>query len=222
MTDDAAPPVTRGRYPGYDVLEHRHTPSWNERTRRTIAERLAVEPRSVFLDPARWRALEALCARVMPQPDGRPPVPLAAYVDRMLSAGKLKGYRLEDMPQPAEAWRRGLAALDEAAGREAGRAFADLAVAEQDALLRRLEDGSLEAEALQGMPPKTFWSNHVIHDVVGAYYAHPEAWNEIGWPGPASPRGYVRLDLDRRDPWEPEEATPGREARALRENKRVL
>src|SRR5262252_10658338 len=54
-----------------------------------------------------------------------------------------------------------------------------------------------------------------------AYYMHPTAWSEIGWGGPASPRGYVRMDFDRRDPWEAAEAKPGREAEALRENRRV-
>jgi hypothetical protein len=71
------------------------------------------------------------------------------------------------------------------------------------------------------MPAETFWTSHVIHDVVGAYYAHPEAWNEIGWAGPASPRGYVRLGLNRRDAWEPEEAAPGKDSLAARENERV-
>ncbi len=41
-------------------------------------------------------------------------------------------------------------------------------------------------------------------DICGAYYSHPFAWNEIGFGGPASPRGYVRMDFNRRDPWEAE------------------
>jgi hypothetical protein len=61
----------------------------------------------------------------------------------------------------------------------------------------------------------------MLPDVVQSYYAHPTAWNEIGWGGPASPRGYVRLQADRRDPWEAAEAEPGREAQAYRENLRV-
>ena len=218
MTDK----VTLGRYPGYDVLDKRDTPSWNDITRDVIDRRLAVEDRPTFLDAAEWATLQALCGRVMPQPAGRPAVPLAAYVDRLLASGKLKGFRFKDMPQPADAWKRGLAALDEVARRDHGRIFAELAAPEQDALLTRLQHGTLQAEALQGMPPDTFWSQHVIHDVVGAYYAHPAAWNEIGWAGPASPRGYVRLDNDRRDPWEPAEAVPGQEAKAARENKRVV
>jgi hypothetical protein len=212
--------LTTGRYSGYDVMSKRNTQSWDDKTREVIDARLAVEARPAFLSPSEWRTLEALCDRVMPQPEGRPHVPLAAYVDRQLLAGKTKGYRFADMPQPGEAWKRALAALNEVAGRDQGRAFAHLTQGDQDAMLRRMAEGSFRADALRGMPAKTFWTSHVIHDVVGAYYAHPEAWNEIGWAGPASPRGYVRTGLDRRDPWEPVEAVES-EDRPARENKRV-
>jgi hypothetical protein len=47
----------------------------------------------------------------------------------------------------------------------------------------------------------------VLDEIVRAYYAHPAAWSEIGFGGPASPRGYVRLAAGRQDPWE---APPGR------------
>jgi hypothetical protein len=213
--------VSSGRYPGYDVLSKRDTPSWNDKTREVIDARLAVDARPVFFSDDEWRTLQAVCDRVMPQPEGRPRVPLAAYVDRQLSAGRTKGYRFADMPQPAEAWKRGLAALDEAARREQERPFAQLTQADQEAMLRRMADGTLQAEALHGMPAKTFWTSHVIHDVCGAYYAHPEAWSEIGWAGPASPRGYVRLGLDRRDHWEPEEAQRDDEDSVSRKNKHV-
>ena len=35
-----------------------------------------------------------------------------------------------------------------------------------------------------------------------AFYSHPWAWNEIGFGGPAYPRGYKNIGLDRREPWE--------------------
>ncbi len=218
MTDD----VTQGRYPGYDVLAKRNTPSWNERTREVVDARVAIEPKPQFFQPAEWRTLEALCDRVMPQPAGRPRVPIAALVDRQMLNGKTKGYRLADMPQPGEAWQRALAALEEVAIRDHGRSFAILTASDQDAMLRQMQDGEFQAETLRGMPAKTFWTAHVNHDLISSYYSHPEAWSEMGWGGPASPRGYVRLDLDTRDPWEPAEAKPGLEAKAERENKRVI
>ncbi len=35
-----------------------------------------------------------------------------------------------------------------------------------------------------------------------AFYSHPWAWNEIGFGGPAYPRGYKNLGTGRREPWE--------------------
>jgi hypothetical protein len=66
-----------------------------------------------------------------------------------------------------------------------------------------------------------FFDHRVIPDITHAYYAHPVAWNEIGFGGPAGPRGYVRMALDRRDPWEAAEAASGEEAAARRKNDRV-
>ncbi len=37
-----------------------------------------------------------------------------------------------------------------------------------------------------------------------AFYAHPYAWDEIGFGGPAYPRGYLRLGRGSREPWEDE------------------
>jgi len=34
------------------------------------------------------------------------------------------------------------------------------------------------------------------------YCTQPAAWSEVGFRGPASPRGYVRHGFDERDPWE--------------------
>ena len=56
------------------------------------------------------------------------------------------------------------------------------------------------------MPPAIFFDQRLLHDIVLAYWSHPTAWNEIGWGGPASPRGYVRMGYDERDPWEAAEA----------------
>jgi hypothetical protein len=58
----------------------------------------------------------------------------------------------------------------------------------------------------------------VLHDICGAYYSHPYAWSQIGFGGPANPRGYVRMNFNRRDPWEAVEASDGDEGNARKEN----
>src|SRR6266536_1451571 len=42
-----------------------------------------------------------------------------------------------------------------------------------------------------------------------AFYSHPLAWNEIGFPGPAYPRGYKNPGVDALEPFEVRDALPG-------------
>ena len=209
-----------GRFPGYDVLAKRGSPSWNEQTRRVIDQRLALPRGPSFLSPEEFRTLEAVCARIVPQPAERKPVPLAAMIDAKLFEDTRDGYRDHRLPPLREAWRRGLAGIEAEARRRNNVGFAELSAAGQDALLRAVQEGEV-AGNWDGMPPKLFFEKRLLFDIVTQYYTHPTAWSEIGFGGPASPRGYVRMDFDRRDPWEAAEATGGDEAAARRANARV-
>ena len=194
------------RYPGYDVLAKRQTPSWNEQTRRVIDRRLAVPRTPRFFSEAEFATVEAIAARIVPQPSHRPPIPVAALIDTKLLADHQDGFRGAGMPVQREAWQRGLRALDAEAQAAHGQAFRDLTASRQQGLLQEMEQGKLHSDNWSGMDPKTFFKERLLHDVVLAYWSHPTAWNEIGWGGPASPRGYVRMGYDERDPWEAAEA----------------
>lgn len=209
------------RYPGYDVLARRHTVSWNEQTRRAIDRRLAVDREPRFFTEREWRALQAVCNRIIPQPRHRLPVPIPALIDLKLRQHRRDGFRNAALPPQDEAWRRGLGALDAQAQRIFGVLFCELGEARQDSLLERVQHGEFEAREFAGMPSALFFSERVIPDITTCYYSHPTSWNEIGWGGPASPRGYVRTGFDRWDPWEPVEAKPGSEQWARWRNRSV-
>ncbi|MGB6535529.1 MAG: gluconate 2-dehydrogenase subunit 3 family protein [Xanthobacteraceae bacterium] len=211
------------RYPGYDVLTKRNSVSWNEQTRAVIDERLAIDPQKhQFFTDEEWATMCAVCARIVPQPASREsPAPVAAMVDEKLHGDGGDGYRDARLPPMREAWRRGLAAIDAEAKLAYGRGFHQIGALLQDDLLTAIQNGALHGKHWHDLPPQLFFQKRVLHDIVSAYYAHPAAWNEIGFGGPASPRGYVRMNFDRRDPWEASEARPGREAQARAENTRV-
>ncbi|MGN6583794.1 MAG: gluconate 2-dehydrogenase subunit 3 family protein [Rhizobiaceae bacterium] len=197
------PPRPNSRYPDYDVLEKRDTPSWNEKTREVIARRLAIgSERPEFFNADEFLTVDAIAARIVPQPDGRPPIPVAGLVDEKLHIERADGFRRAGMPREGEAWRITLHALDVEAEAAYGKPFRSLDDAAQDAMLRRMEKDELKSEAWQGLPCADLFKNRIGRDIVYAYYAHPSAWSEIGWGGPASPRGYVRMDFNERDPWE--------------------
>ncbi|MGH7107951.1 MAG: gluconate 2-dehydrogenase subunit 3 family protein [Acetobacteraceae bacterium] len=221
MRDVRKMPAAQDRYPGYDVLAKRLGPSWNEQTRRVITRRLSIGAEPQFFTAEEFQTITAIAARVVPQSAARPPVPVAALVDEKLSRGASDGYRLAGMPRDGDAWRLGLYALDAEAQAANGGRFHSLAEGLQDALLTRMENGELKLPHWGGMPSEDFFKKRMARDVVLAYYAHPTAWSEIGWGGPASPRGYVRLDFDERDPWEAVETGSNDEASVRRINRHV-
>ena len=211
----------RTRYPGYDVLAKRCGPSWNEQTRRVVAARLSIDPVPRFFTADEFQTVSVIASRIVPQPEARPPVPVAALVDEKLFRGASDGYRESGMPRDGEAWRLGIRALDAEATTAHGGRFHTLAEKIQDELLARMQRGQLNSPEWGGMPAKDFFSKRMARDIVLAYYAHPTAWSEIGWGGPASPRGYVRLDFNERDPWEAAEAGRGDSVSVRRINRHV-
>lgn len=214
------PPVT-DRFPGYDVLSKRWTPSWNKKTREVVTRRLSIGSEPKFFTAEEFRTVIAIAARIVPQPRTRPPIPVAALVDDRLHGGASDGYRRAGMPRDQDAWRLGLRALNVEATLAFGKPFDELAIEEQDALLARMQKGELNGPAWEGMRSGAFFTTRMARDIVLAYYAHPTAWSEIGWGGPASPRGYVRMDFNERDTWEAAEAKDGDVESARQKNRRV-
>ena len=191
------------RYPGYDVLTKRWTQSWNEQTRQVIDRRLAVPREPRFFSAAEWRTLErgvrshhAAAGRRV-RPFRCRPTSIRRWPTACWTATATPSCRRRARPGGA-AWPRWTQEARDAHGSP----FHALSPEQQDELLRRMQHGELTAPAWGGMPCRLFFEHRVIPDITHAYYAHPIAWSEIGFGGPASPRGYVRMGLDRRDPWE--------------------
>ena len=193
-------------YPGYDVLDKWRSESFDDTTRHVLGERLATVPGRRFFIEQEWQLLEAVVARVLPQPGRTEPVPVTPWIDAQLHDGVREGFRYANMPAQEDAWRRGLAAIDAEARHRHDRGFAELDGLAADALLDALAEGEANAALWQGMDAQCFFIAVLVKTVVGFYYSHPAAWSEIGFGGPASPRGYVRLGFDQRDPWEAKEA----------------
>jgi hypothetical protein len=194
------------RFPGYDVLAKWDSPSFDDVTRDVLTHRLTAVPPRRFLTAGEWDLLDAINARLLPQPEREHPIPITPWIDAMLHDDRGEGYRHPDMPPLRDAWRQGLAAVDDEARRLHDLPFTRLDAAAQDAVLQVLADGRAASPRWQGLDAQRFFIHHLLKTAAGLYYAHPAAWNEIGFGGPASPRGYVRLGFDSRDPWEAKEA----------------
>ncbi|HMC71369.1 MAG TPA: gluconate 2-dehydrogenase subunit 3 family protein, partial [Mycobacteriales bacterium] len=85
--------------------------------------------------------------------------------------------------------------------RAGGAKFHELDRDLQAELVQRIQDLNDNGDQWHGLPAKHVWSLWTRY-ACAAFYSHPWAWNEIGFGGPAYPRGYKNLGPDKREPWE--------------------
>ncbi len=209
------PRAQPGYYPGYSTLAQRHF--WDEATRALVLRRVEQVPPIRFFTREEARLLEAVVDRALPQDDRDEAhrIPIVPWIDERLHADRSDGYRFEGMPPDGDAYRLGLRGIEATSRAALGCAFLDLALREQEEILKSLHDGKPAGghDVWDRMKAHKFWLL-LMHDVCGVYYAHPWAWDEIGFGGPAYPRGYMRLEHGEPEPWEVEEqryvwAAPG-------------
>ena len=160
----------------------------------------------LFFTADEGRAVEAIADRIIP-PDPQWPggkdSGCAVFLDRQLAGpyGHQEGLYVsppyvsgahnqgnQSQAGPPQKYREALAALDQVCkSRHAGKAFADLAPAEQDGVLSALESGTLKLEGIDG---KAFFEQ-AVKDVQMGFFADPVyggnrdmvAWKMIGFPG---------------------------------------
>ena len=73
------------------------------------------------------------------------------------------------------------------------------------ALIQAVQD--LKSGDWHGLNAAHVWSLWTWYACT-ALYAHAHAWDEIGFPGPAYPRGYNNAGVGKREPFETPDAPP--------------
>jgi hypothetical protein len=200
-----AVPQGRGRYPDYDVLaEAGH---WDEVTRRVVLDRVHNVPPIRFFDEAEARTIEAFCDQITAQ-DGDPKIPVHRYLDEKLHLKEGAGYQYYDLPSDQEVWRTIARGLDEEARKRGRDSFAFLTEHEQNELVHQFDKGELVGGAWATFNVSRAFKV-AVRDICEQFYAHPWSWNEIGFGGPAYPRGYAAFGnptLGEEEHWEAKEA----------------
>lgn len=201
-----------GYYAGFSTM--RQKGYWDATTRDLVEKRVAknnpAHPKALrfFSEEVEADTMRAVVDRIVPQDDRTPErrIDVLAGLDERLADNKLEGYRFEDMPPDQEAYRIGIRAFNAMATELHGKLFAQLGTLEQEEILQSVHDKKpMAAEhAWTRVNIERFWQM-LVADCVSVYYAHPWAWDEIGFGGPAYPRGYMRLEEGEPEPWEVDE-----------------
>ena len=129
-------------------------------------------------------------------------------MDEVLYEDEGAGYQYDDMPTDQETWRTVARGFDEEARLRGAERFSLLSGHQQAELCHLFSKGCLGGGAWAELNVKRAFQL-VMRQATAAFYAHPWAWNEIGFGGPAYPRGYAAFgnpELGEREPWETPEA----------------
>ena len=204
-------------YPGFDVMEAQE--AWDPHTREIVAGRLGESPPLRVLTPGEMAVLRPLLGHLLDEEREEILAFVAGHIDGKLGEPIGEAQRKQGVPPAAQLVREGLIGLDDAAKHRRGRPFAECSAEEQLALMRHLQAGSLEAVGLlQGLPQKEFFAK-LLSLALEAYTSHPRIWSEMGYAGPAYPRGYYRIERGLTDPWEPKAPRVPGESGERRESK---
>jgi len=194
----AITPQSKGRFPGFDVLDQ--VDAWDDVTAGAVLGRLALPGALAFFTPPEVAVAAPLLDLLLAQ-DCDPRVPVLALIDARLAVGETDGWHYDDLPEDGQAWRESLGFLDDDAKQAHSRGFAELISSEQALLIQAVQDLAGDGKSWHGWPASRVWSLWTRYACT-AFYSHPWAWNEIGFPGPAYPRGYLNPGVNSRERWE--------------------
>jgi hypothetical protein len=186
-----------GRFPGFDVAgQARH---WDPVTAGVVLSRLRIPAELSFFTPGEEAAATALCDQLLGQAGRADRIPVVVLIDARLAGGDTDGWRYEGMPEDGQAWRDTVAYLDQDAQAKFSRPFARCARDDQRELIQAVQDtGGGDWHGLNAARVWSLWTRYACT----AFYSHPRVWDEIGFPGPAYPRGYKNAGVDKREPFE--------------------
>jgi hypothetical protein len=194
------------RFPGFDVLKQEGR--WDPTTRAVISKRMHPASALRFFTATECETVSCLLDHLMGQDQDSDAqrIPLVEPIDERLADDLTDGWNFDTMPPDREAWRASLAALDADARTKYSRSFAECSATQQRELIESVR--TKREERWHGLPPGAVWSLWTRYAAT-AYYSHPAAWNEIGFDGPAYPRGYKNIGIDRLEGIEVRDADPG-------------
>lgn len=188
-------------YSSYDVMaERKH---WDPHTREIVEGRLSS---TTFIKLSFFNTYEAqhlflLCTALLDERREHIIAFVVNHFDSKLHSAIGESQRNASVPEQQILIRNGLRLLQE---------YLILTFNQSD--INRLETETKKTfinQLLEGkitfsdchFPVKAFVKK-VLNEAVSAYYSHPIVWSEIGYGGPAYPRGYVRSEMGLTDPWE--------------------
>ena len=190
-------------YPTGTVRALLATDQVTEATRQALTERLTSAPQQPqFFSIPEFSLFQAICDRLILQNERTERIDIAGSIDKRLTQNKSDGWRYDVMPADGDAYKLGLAGVDETARLLYLQSFQQLSDELQDEVLKAIQRQEAPGETWQKLPADRFFEELLV-EVANTYYSHPLAQEEIGYVGMADVPTWQRIGLNQLEDREP-------------------
>ncbi|MDW7672949.1 MAG: gluconate 2-dehydrogenase subunit 3 family protein [Bacillota bacterium] len=193
-------PRVETHYPSYDIMALQD--EWDSNTKEIVKKRLGPFSKPKFLKEKEVTLLAKISEHLTF--DNRDEIIqwIIHHADQKLQTVIGEGEKKPEAPAEKVLVRKGLEAIDKLAETKYGKEFLKIDTKEQFGILAALQLGKADQLPEWSIIPQKELFNKLAEIAISAYYSHPTVWSEIGYGGPAYPRGYYRIEFGLADPWE--------------------
>lgn len=190
----------QSHFPSFNVMNEKD--EWDDHTQSIVTSRLNSTQSYQFLTPIEVDMLRRISSILVS--DQTPEVLnfVLNHIDQTLHKSPGEGQRKTGVPKAPELIREGLKAIEQGVQTLYSNSFLNLDIADQKQYLKDISESKAEPQDVWSQIPQEPLFKKLMSLTVESYCSHPKVWSEIGYAGPAYPRGYVRTELGQLDPWE--------------------
>lgn len=192
----------KGHYIHFNVMNEKE--HWDSHTREIVEKRLTYHefPKDAPLDYQEVHTLHTLCAILLDETCEQILSYMLHHFQTKLTSDIGEAQRKKDIPKESLLIGEGLLALNLFCINQYNNFFHSLDDEAKKDLINKMLQGNISLETSSRKIPAQEFIKKILTEAVSSYYSHPQIWSEIGYAGPAYPRGYVRSELGLTDPWE--------------------
>lgn len=184
----------------FDVLSQ--TKEWDKETQDVVTSRTSNDVPPLTLRQHELDTLTSICSILLGDDRSDILAFVISHIDTKMRIGIGESERNINMPPFQLLVHKGIQAWNTFCSSKHGHEFAAMDSQIQLDFITSLIVSPVPFQVANYEIQSKDFLDRIHTEAVSAYFSHPTIWSEIGYAGPAYPRGYVRIERGLTDPWE--------------------
>jgi hypothetical protein len=188
----------KSHYPSYDVLTEKE--NWDTVTQQIIFERTNPNRQTYFANEDK-ELLIAMLPILFPSHLGEVSLDVVTLFENRCANGKVIGYPKGSKYKKSQIIHLGLKNIRKQVYSQYETIFTKLPEELQHKFVEDMQKNIGYLNIWQDVNPQLFFKT-LLKELISIVYSDPSIWSDIGYGGPAYPRGYYAFGPEQFDSWE--------------------